>query len=165
MHLAATAVDEAQFLSFLQDSAEIALIDYFAPTIDDLWPSAFATSLSNHWSYSIWNTRFPWTPDYAQVGTDAYHQTQVGWYYVANLATAPVIEFTRSDVQRQQYGRIYWAKNAAAPDGLDYDVQQFEAWYKVVVGWVRKHGRKVIQGAYQPYFLPDAWIYYHQRHG
>jgi hypothetical protein len=90
-----------------------------------------------------------------QVNQDALHRA--GWYYIRDKWTAPAIEFSRSNLENEQYGRIYWAKHFMAPNGLDYDVEAFSKWFDKVVRWVRKHGKRPINSAYKPYFLPDAW--------
>jgi hypothetical protein len=155
--IAATSIDEESFLSFLRETAEIVLIESFAEAIDQLWVESFASDKIGHWTYAIWNKGFPWTPTYGRVSEKAHDKRMIGWYFVANLGTAPVIEFTRSDISKQQYGRIYWAKDFSAPHGLSYDVEAFVQWYDTIIRWVRKYGKKLSRGAYEPYFFPDAW--------
>jgi hypothetical protein len=154
--IAATAEDERALLEFLRSTAEIALIETFAPTPEALWIDGFSPELNGHWSYLIWNRSFPWEPVYGEVGPQAHDPTQVGWFYVRNRSTGPLLEFGRSDVPGRRYGRLYWCKSSAAPP--DYDVQAFSAWYDAVVKWVRRTGRRrEPKEPFSPYFLPDAW--------
>jgi hypothetical protein len=155
--IAMTRKDEALFLEFLQSTVEIRLIESFAPSIDELFVDGFASELANHWTYDIWNTRFHWNPVYNRVGERAYIKEHIGWHYISNKNAAPVIEFRRSDVRQGKYGRIYWAKYFSAPDGLDYDVDEFSKWYDSIVRWVKKTSGGKVRDAWTTYFLPDAW--------
>ena len=60
--------DEQEFLSFLRSSAEIKIVESFAPTIEELWVENFSSALSGHWTYNIWNCEYPWSPEYGTVG-------------------------------------------------------------------------------------------------
>ena len=155
IQIAATQPDEKTFLSFLRRSGEIAIISTFSRIRDTLWFDKFAPQLSGNWSYHIWNKEFPWKPEYRQTDK-ANNLVKNGLFYISNLNTAPVIEFRRSDVPKRKYGRIYWAKEFAAPDGLNYDVEIFGKWFDKIVRWVRKNGHKDQSDTFSPYFLPDA---------
>jgi hypothetical protein len=154
---AASATDERALLDFLRHSAQIAICQSFAPTTAQLWVESFHPDPVAHQRYLIWNTRFAWTPHYAQVSLHAQNPERAGWYFLAHTATAPLIEITRSDLPKQRYGRIYWANVPVTADGVLYDGAAFERWYTSIVGWVRRHGRKRKAGAATPYFLPDAY--------
>jgi len=117
---------------------------------------SFSIALDGHWEYGIWNKALAWEPEYAQV-TRAKPATRNGVWYVTNRFTGPVIEFRRSDVPASRYGRIYWAKDFAAPNGLEYDVTAFAKWYDSVAKWVRRHGKRKPGDRLSPYFLPEAW--------
>jgi hypothetical protein len=155
--VALTPIDEAVFLDFMRGEADIKLIESFAPSKRELWVEDFAVELTGHWNYHIWNQQFPWTPAYSRVKGDAYHHEHIGWCYVANLGTAPVIEFSRSDVAQAKYGRLYWAKYFSAPRGLDYDVEEFSRWYDTVVRWIRGNTAGKVKRGWVTWFLPDAW--------
>jgi hypothetical protein len=155
--VALTQIDETAFLDFLHGEADIKLIDFFAPSQRELWVESFADELTGHWTYHIWNQHFPWIPAYSRVKGDAYHKEHIGWYHIANLDAAPVIEFSRSDVAQAKYGRLYWAKYFSAPRGLGYNVDEFSGWYDSVVHWIRRHTAGKVKRGWVTWFLPDAW--------
>lgn len=155
--IAATKKDEKMLLTFLRSTAEIRLIETFAPTVDKLWVDKFSSQMTGHWDYYIWNTRFNWQPEYGEVGKTASDKKQIGAVYVSNAFTAPLLEFSRSDVGSQQYGRLYWAKDFSAPNGLDYDVNEFSQWWDKIIRWVRKSSSGKEVDAWTTWFLPDAW--------
>jgi hypothetical protein len=155
--IAMTQKDEALFLEFLQSSADIKLIESFAPSIDELFVDRFSSELTGHWTYDIWNTRFHWNPIYNRVSARAHNKEHIGWHYVFNKGAAPLLEFGRSDVRQGRYGRIYWSKYFSAPDGLDYDVDEFSRWYDSIVRWVKKTSCGKVRDTWTTYFLPEAW--------
>ena len=156
----ATAEDEALLLRFLRSTADIALVEAFAPTIEGLWVSDFCPTKTGHWTYLLWNRAFPWNPAYGTVGPRAHDRARIGWSYVSNAGAAPVVEFLRSGAQHDGTGRLYWAKAFSAPHGLAYDVPAFEHWYNQIVRWVRKHGVRHPTHPLRPYLLPQA----HEHH-
>jgi hypothetical protein len=153
----ATQEDEQLLLSFLRGRASITLIECQARTAEDLWVQSFAPELPFHWQYYIWNQEFPWTPEYGRVDHPKADPSTRGLYYVANLHTAPVIEFVRSDFAKKRFGRIYWSKDFAAPNGLAYDVVAFDEWYQTIARWIRKQGKRLKVGHQEAYFLPSAY--------
>jgi hypothetical protein len=126
-------------------------------TVDD-----FAPREQGHWQYFAWNRAFAWTPEYGQVAEGAVVKNRVGWSFLRNRSTAPVLEYDRHNFSgsRGVIGRIYWAKHFATPGPLAYDVEAFSAWFDRVVRWIRKRGRQHRRVAYEPYFMPDAWNKY-----
>jgi hypothetical protein len=148
--IVATEQDELEFLAFLRSTARIELFESFAPTVGELRVECFASERAGHFHYQIWNSSFPWTPEYGQTKKGNLH-------YVSNLGAAPILEFSRSG-PGQKPGRIYWAKYFSAPNGLSYDVERFEAWFNRIVRWVRKVGVRTKMGRLgaEAYFLPDA---------
>ncbi len=155
--IALSQVDEAAFLGFLRSRGDIQLFTGSAPSPPEIWVESFAPELAGHWGYRIWNRQFPWEPVYGRVTSDPYKLGRLGWYYVANYTDAPVIEFLRSDVAQAKYGRLYWAKYFAAPNGLAYDVEAFSAWYDSIVRWIKKNAVGKVKDAGVTWFLPDAW--------
>jgi len=155
--IGATINDEAHLLSFLRGTAEIRLIEIHAPTEQELWVDSFSPQLADHYCYYIWNTCFPWRPEYGKVGENAYSPERIGWSYVSNASDAPLIEFSRSDILNQRYGRLYWAKDFAAPDGLTYDVHEFSKWWNTFIRWVKKTAAGKKTDTWTTWFLPDAW--------
>ncbi|MDB5353479.1 MAG: hypothetical protein JWN86_4726 [Planctomycetota bacterium] len=153
--IVATDADEAQFLAFVRQAADVRLFGSFAPTIEGLWMQDLPPERRGHWRCNIWNTAFAWTPEYGQVGPQAHDPDCIGWSYVSNAGAAPVVEFDRSFFRPIREGRLYWAKTFSMVGPPRYDMAAFEAWYDSLVTWVRRHGTKEA-GRYQPYYLPDA---------
>jgi|SRR6187399_1967114 len=153
-------LDEMEFLAFLKETAEIQLIESFAPTKEELFVTEFVSERQGHWTYDIWNKAFDWKIEYKQVRDDVPQGRNPGWYYINNIGQAPVIEYRRhnfDDLSGLTYGRVYWSKYfAAGPREIHYDVKAFSAWYDKIVRWIRKNGKQKEKGAYNTYFLPDA---------
>ena len=159
--VALTASDEKQFLDFLQSIAEIKLLLSSGPTIESLWVDSFEAK-NGYAKFYIWNTAFPWKPKYGTVTADP-SGARNGYRYIEDSETAPVIEYSRHNFHDPRaYGRVYWSKSFAAPDGLDYDVLLFDKWYSAVVRWLRRNGRQATKGSTNAYYLPDAWVRYGQ---
>ena len=158
--VAMTDLDELEFLSFLRETADIQLLESFAPSKEELFVSQFSPIRQGHWAYDIWNKAFDWKIEYGQVRDDVPKSRNPGWYYIGNTDSAPVIQYTRhnfNDASGLSYGRVYWSKYfAAGPHEIRYDVKAFSAWYDKIVRWIRKNGKQKEKGAYNAYFLPDA---------
>ncbi len=144
--------DELMLLAFLNTNANITLIETFSESIDTLWKSNFEKEFPGHHTYYIWNKAFSWQPQYKQALT--------GKYYICNTNDAPLIEFSRSNVKENKYGRIYWAKTFSAPNGLDYDIDKFSKWYDDIVKWIKKNSTGKVKACWITYFLPHAWNLY-----
>lgn len=83
--------------------------------------------------YYLWNRSYPWAPEIVQ------HRDHVA---IGNTNAAPLIEYTRHNFSGPEpAGRLYWAKDFSAPDGLPYDSATFGKWCDTVARWVRRHGR------------------------
>ena len=146
--------DEQEFLSFLNSGNNIVLIETFAETEELLWKSNFTKEVVGHFNYYIWNNKFLWEPQ--------YKRSVNGQYYISNTKDAPLIRFSRSIIDSNNYGRIYWAKDFAAPNGLNYDVDVFEQWYDQIVKWVKKKSGGKLNDGRITYFLPKAWELYNK---
>lgn len=112
--------------------------------------------MGRHFQYYIWNEAFQWTPEYKQVAQGQL----VGWHYVANKSNAPLVEFLRTNLEKQRFGRIYWAQYFSAHHGLSYDVEEFSRWYDSIVHWVKRNARGKVKKRFVVWFLPDAWEIY-----
>ena len=156
IHIASILNDEKQFLSFIKNTAEIAIFECQAETREKLWVKDFSENLEGHYKYSIWNKSFPWKPEYGQV-IKSKDPNQNGLFYVSNSHDAPIIEFSRTNMVNRNYGRIYWAKFFSAPDPLDYDVDAFSKWFDKIVRWVKKKCKRDSSDPYSPYFFENAW--------
>ena len=122
--VAMTEKDEDIFLQFLRSLSEIRLLQSSAPTQETIWIDHFSPREQGFWKYYIWNTSFPWQPQFGQVTKDRSGKQQ-GWYFIANSSEVPIIEYFRHNFSNRPgygYGRVYWAKYFAAPNGLSYDV-------------------------------------------
>lgn len=140
--VALTQKDEEEFISFLRQSADIQIIRSFAETDEGLFVTNFGVRESGNWTLDIWNKAFPWKPEYAKTRLDLPEDRR-NLSYISNKNDAPLIEYTRHNFNLGGVaGRIYWAKNFAAPNGLSYDVKGFEDWYESVVRWLRKNKKK-----------------------
>ena len=149
--------DEVAMLAALGGKAVVELFESFAPSREDLVAQSFSVALESHWHYWIWNRAFPWTPEFAQVDDRSHDAARKGWWYVKNSSDAPLLEFTRSDPKSGRAGRLYWAKDFAAPNGLAYDVAKFASWVDGIWRWVRRTGRRCDLGrGSQAYVLPGA---------
>jgi hypothetical protein len=158
--VAMTDLDEVEFLAFLRETADIQLLESFAPTKEEIFVSHFSSRLLGHWTYDIWNKAFDWKIEFGQVRDDVPKSQNPGWFYISNTHHAPLIEYNRhnfDDKSGLSYGRVYWSKYfSAVPDDIDYDVAAFSIWYDKIVSWIRKNGKQKEKGAYNTYFLPDA---------
>jgi len=149
--------DEESFLRFLREGASIQLFESFMPMSAELAVANFADEMSGHWLYRIWNQSFPWTPQYGTVGPRAEDPNMVGWAYLSNASTAPLLELSRSDPSHRRAGRLYWARNVSAPDGLDYDADAFSRWVDTIWAWCRGSATKEPRGdRWAPYVFPAA---------
>ena len=111
--------------------------------------------------FDIWPQSFDWSPEYAQTGGPKCPPERAGLFYIANAHSAPVLQFSRSFLEEQLYGRVYWGRDFSAPHGLDYDAEAFSRFTDSVWRWIRKVGRRLPDATtYSPYFLPDAWSRY-----
>ncbi|MDZ4659482.1 MAG: hypothetical protein SH868_18075 [Bythopirellula sp.] len=152
--VAATHVDELSLLAFLRSTAEVCLAESLAPTADGLWVETFGEYASAHQQYWLWNTAFRWQPTFGRVNADV--PGIGGWYYI-QAHSAPLVEFVRTDWATKCYGRLYWSKDFAAPNGLEYDVRAFSVWFDRLIRWVRKNSKPLKSGKCSTYFLPHAW--------
>jgi hypothetical protein len=154
--IAATAVDEGSLLAFLRESADIQLFLPCAATVDELWVDRFAPYGPYHTQYFIWNKAYAWKPKLGRVNAGV--KGHGNWPYVSDADHGPVIEFSRTNVDRfletdlatVQYGRIYWAK---------YNRQKgFAKWFEAVLRWVRRNSVNLSpKSSVGVYCLPDAW--------
>ena len=156
--VALTPVDEREFLTFLRSSAEIRLLNSSGPTIESLWVDSF-DSIEGFAMFYIWNTSFAWTPKFGTVTADPSGECN-GHRFVRNTATAPLIEYSRHVFNEPNgaYGRVYWCKSFAETPAYDHGA--FDKWYAATVRWLRKHGTQTRRGAFNTYYLPDAWAKY-----
>ena len=103
--------DEQDFLTFLRSNADVRVIQWSAATPELLLVSQFPKCGLGQQSYRLWNTAFPWQPDFAQWDPDVVRAPNfVGRYYLKNTAGAPLIEYTREPFDNPKalvHGRVY----------------------------------------------------------
>jgi hypothetical protein len=70
---------------------------------------------------------------------------------------------SRSILEEHRYGRIYWARDFSAPNGLAYDVEAFARLTDSLWRWIRRVSHRPPEAkTHSRYFLPDAWSRYGQ---
>ena len=128
-----TEEQEHQLLAFLRSTADVVLIRAAGPTTDDLFASDFAERGDWCWHYWLWNRDFHWVPEISR------HKDHIA---ISNTNAAPLIEYTRHNFDGSEpVGRLYWAKDFAAPDGLAYDPSAVNRWVDLAFAWVRRQSR------------------------
>ena len=161
LQLATTQPDEVQLLRFIRTLAPIRVFQPFAPSRKALWLDDWETREIPSQLFRIWPQTFAWSPEYAQTGGPNCRPEHAGQFYIADAHTAPVLEFSRSFLDQQSCGRIYWARGFSAPHGLAYDDGAFARFTDAVWRWIRKVGRRLPDTKrHSQYFLPDAWSRY-----
>jgi hypothetical protein len=161
LQLATTQRDATDLLRFVGSLGPIRVFQSFGHSIGELWVDDWETRELPR-DFYIWPQAFAWAPAYAQTGGPKCPPERTGIFYIANAHPAPVLEFSGSILEQGRYGRIYWAGDFSAPNGLGYDAEAFARLTDSVWRWIRKVGRRLPRAkAYSPYFLPDAW----SRHG
>jgi hypothetical protein len=147
--------DERTFLEFLRGTAPIQLYDRFAPISDALGVDDFADEPTGHSGYLAHNQTFPWVPEYGKVRPRSVDPDKIDWAYISNAGQAPFLEIDRS--LRGKPGRLYWARDFSAPNGLAYDAEAFSKWVDRVWRWCRANGRKLsANDPSAPYIFPGA---------
>ncbi len=167
LQLATTDADVVELLRFIRSLSPIRIFQSFACSAAGLWIDDWETReipkpkfyLGS--GFYIWPQSFPWSPEYAQTGGPNCRPEHAGQFYIANKDAAPIFHFTRSFLDEHSYGRIYWARDFSAPDGLDYNVEAFARLTDSVWRWIRKVSHRTPDAkTHSPYFLPDAWSRY-----
>lgn len=153
----ATFGDEKRMISYLRSIADIKLIPYFADSEADLFIDDLEYGFPKYGgTYFIWNTKYPWDFE--------IKRTIDGRLFISDT-DSPLIEYKRSNCISGDDGRIYWAKYFAAPNGLSYDIDEFEIWYGSITKWIKKNSPgKTGQGRIT-YYLPEAWEELHKYEG
>jgi len=132
IQIATNLEDETNFLNFLKVDNKISIIISNTIRKEDLIINDIKDISNLDFSYFIWNRVYDWKPEYGQVVETSPFKDMIGKYYIKNTNNAPLIEFTRSKLEERKFGRIYWAKYFATPDGLKYNIKLFDDWYKKV---------------------------------
>ncbi len=156
LQLATTQTDDLMLLQFIATLAPIRVFQSHTSTQEEIWIPDPQNHDTLPWMLYIWPQSFPWTPIYKQTGGSTCPPERAGFFYIANTNVAPVLELSRSNLARQQYGRIYWGRDFSAPNGLGYDAAAFSRLVDSVWRYIRKVGKRAKGNTHSPYFLPDA---------
>jgi hypothetical protein len=104
----------------------------------------------------VWNTAFEWEPVYGTLGPKAADASRVGWFYLAETASAPLLEISRTRPDDLMAGRLYWNGGPHAGLPRQYDTAAFGKWVDTIFRWVRKNGVCFRGELLAPYALPEA---------
>lgn len=152
--------DERTFLDFLNRTAKVQLLRFRADDRDKFFVSEFPPRESGETSFYLWNTAFPFEPEFAPSSTlrDGEPASSLR---IRNTPGAPLIEYTRDayhNPTRKVYGRVYWNSDFAVYRGIEYNRLAFGRWFDHVVRWLRKNGYRIeIAKGWSLYCLPGTW--------
>lgn len=164
LQLATTQIDEIALLRFIETLSPIRVFKSCGYSIEELWVTDWGSKEIPCADYSIWPQQFAWTPEYRQTGGPNCPPESVGYFYVSNSFTAPILQLSKSFLSDGRFGRIYWARDFVAPHGLNYDDTAFSKFVDSIWRWIRKVAKRQPGSAvHSPYFLPDAWLNYGER--
>jgi hypothetical protein len=156
--IVATPTDERELLTFMRTLSPIRVYVSFTQTVDALWIGDWEQRDIEGCGFKVWLRSFPWVPEYKQTGPRCASSPR-GLWYVSNDHAGPVIEVSRSLPDSDHGGRLYWARDFSAPDGLAYDAVAFTKHVDHIWNWIRRSARRRLSGGKRggPYYLPDAW--------
>ena len=153
--------DERDFLAFLRTGAEVRVLRWSAPSPELIFIPDFPPPGPYQHVFRLWNTTFPWNPEFAQWGPEMQDPQLASQFYLKNTAGAPLIEYSREAFENPKavvHGRVYWNTDFAIYHGPKYDNAAFNLWFDKVVRWLRKNGRRVqVAKGWNQYWLPGAW--------
>jgi hypothetical protein len=131
--------DNKIFSDFLKENFDCTFYQNFSPTIDGLIIQDFNNTYHKHSSIYIHNNDFLWTPTYKQT------QTNEKLYYIDNKSIGPIIEFSKTNIDKNQQGRIYWSKFFSG--NPDYNITEFEKFYNAIVKWIKQNTKGTVKWA------------------
>src|SRR5579862_793114 len=137
--------DERDFLAFVRSDADVRVLQWVAPSPEQLFVPDFPPRGEGQHSYRLWNTAFPWKPEFEQLGSDVAYPQLASQFYLKNTAGAPLIEYLRDPLDNPKplmHGRIYWNTDFAIYRGLAYDTVAFNRWFDKAVRWLRKNSQR-----------------------
>jgi hypothetical protein len=146
----ATPEDERQLLTFVRTLSPIRVYVKFTAEVEAMWIDDWEQRDIEGHDFNVWLQSFSWNPE--------YKQTDAGRWYIWNDNAAPIIEVSRPRKGELGAGRVYWARDFMAPDGLAYDSSVFSKHVDRIWNWIRRNGhRKPGKHLYPAYYLSDAW--------
>jgi hypothetical protein len=152
IQICTTDSDNLLFEDYLRSTFTCVFFQSSAPTIDQVQITSFSEARSPFGAQIfIWNNQFKWTPEFGQT-------TAKDKFYLSDISKAPLIEFSKTVwTPNSSHGRIYWAKYFTAGP-IEYDVNEFESFYKSVTKWFIKNAKGKIKSAgINIYYLKEAW--------
>ncbi len=150
VQLRTTETDNDNFRDFLSSNYECKFYQSFAPTIEQLSLTSFSNTYHKNYGIKIHFTEFEWEPIFLRTST------KENLFYISNTSIAPVIEFSKTNWDTKQDGRIYWSKYFTGTP--EYDIDKFEITYNEIVKWLQKNSPgQTKYSSTKTYFLKDAW--------
>ena len=145
-----TEIDNIEFFQFIKATFNCDLHKTFANSEIDLKIINENQLLEENDIIYVHNKLFDWKPKYAQT------TTKEKFFYIENISKAPIIEFSKTNWEENQDGRIYWAKNF--PGEMDYNIEKFNDFYIIVANWFRTNSTgKTKYSNLNTYYLKFAW--------
>jgi hypothetical protein len=157
--IVATPTDERELLTFIRTLSPIRVYVSFAETIDALWIDDWEHRYIEGCGFTVWLQTFPWAPEYKQTCGPRCPADHRGFWYVSNGSAAPVIEISRPLANSTSHGRIYWARDFSAPDGVAYECARFASMVDGIWNWIRRNAHRRLSNGKRdgPYYLSEAW--------
>lgn len=149
--------DERELLRFIRTLSPIRVYGSSARSVEALWAKEGEEENVEGFTLNCWLKAFPWEPKYLQTGGPRCPKERAGWWYVSNGHDAPVIEIDRSHIGPGGHGRVYWAKDFCAPNGLAYDAVAFGRIVDRIWNYIRRNSVRRGHDGSTAYYLPNAW--------
>lgn len=145
-----TDFDNDSFRNYLFSTFKCNFYQSFAPTIEKLSVSNFNKTFQENSIIKVHFTEFHWEPEFSQT------RTPEKLFYISNSSNAPVIEFSKTNWETNEDGRIYWSKYFSG--NPEYNVEEFEIIYDTIVKWLKNVScGKIKHGNINAYYLKGAW--------
>ncbi len=152
--------DERVFLTFLRTLADVRILRRSAPSPELIFVPELPPRGPDQYVFQLWNTAFPWSPEFGQWGPEMQDPQRASHFYIKNIAGAPLLEYSREafeDPDAVVRGRVYWNTDFPIYHGPEYDRTAFNVWFNQVVRWLRKNGKRVqLAKNWNQYWLPGA---------
>ncbi|EMY68619.1 hypothetical protein [Leptospira vanthielii] len=151
IQLFATKKDLAEIQFYLEGNFRCKFYQSFSNKRENIQIKDFSNLDRPYNRILIWNTDFFWNPEYGIT------KTQPPYHYIKNESIGPIIEICKSNFESKEAGRIYWAKNFLS-NKLEYDVANFEIFFKKFLNWIKKSSikHKSIDSQLNIYYMDDA---------
>lgn len=148
-----TQLDNDIFRDYLITKYDCIFFQSFAQSKETLFINSFSETYRKDSTIYIYFKTFEWIPIYNQTST------KDKLFYIKNKSSAPIIEFSKTDLETGKHGRLYWSKYFSG--NPEYDVVKFESIYNNIIKWVKKNagGHLKISGD-NYYYFKDAWTHH-----